>query len=113
MSAPTASSSSQPPTPQILLLGLRRSGKTSLLSVLHKRLAPEETLFLDNTTRATPTHLDIWKGVTIWDGINLTGLLTERGEGMVGGGTKLAWREVSGVVWVVDTQVSRHTLIEG
>jgi hypothetical protein len=37
--------------PRIILMGLRRSGKTSISSVVFAKLSPSESLFLESTTR--------------------------------------------------------------
>lgn len=37
--------------PKIILMGLRRSGKTSISSVVFAKLSPSESLFLESTTR--------------------------------------------------------------
>ena len=52
--------------PRILLVGKRRSGKTSIAGVLFKRISPHETLFLHSTTyiehhQGSNIHLYIYK----------------------------------------------------
>ncbi|KAL1856237.1 GTP-binding protein gtr2 [Paecilomyces lecythidis] len=37
--------------PRLLLMGLRRSGKSSISSVVFHKMPPTETLFLESTTR--------------------------------------------------------------
>lgn len=37
--------------PRLLLMGLRRSGKSSIASVVFHKMPPNETLFLESTTR--------------------------------------------------------------
>uniref|UniRef100_A0A6U4EMY4 Uncharacterized protein n=1 Tax=Phaeomonas parva TaxID=124430 RepID=A0A6U4EMY4_9STRA len=37
------------PSPKILLMGSRRSGKSSIYRVLFSKMSPHETLFLDST----------------------------------------------------------------
>lgn len=37
--------------PKILLMGLRRSGKSSILKVVFHKMSPNETLFLESTTK--------------------------------------------------------------
>lgn len=41
--------------PRILIMGLRRSGKTSIKNVVFHKMEPQETLFLESTTK---THLE-------------------------------------------------------
>ncbi|KAI0983238.1 hypothetical protein GJ496_010178 [Pomphorhynchus laevis] len=45
----THSNSSESGKPQILLMGLRGSGKSSIIKVVFHQMAPHETLFLENT----------------------------------------------------------------
>ncbi|KAH9945044.1 Gtr1/RagA G protein conserved region-domain-containing protein [Epithele typhae] len=52
---------------KILLLGMRRSGKTSIQQVLFDDLAPRETLFLETTTQITKHHFDTVIPLEIWD----------------------------------------------
>lgn len=68
------SSTSTPITPRrtiprqsILLLGLRRSGKTSILKVVHGRLSPNDTLFLDSTTKPNHKLVDCFNPIRFWD----------------------------------------------
>ncbi|KAJ1497953.1 hypothetical protein HMI54_013159, partial [Coelomomyces lativittatus] len=37
--------------PRVLLMGLRRSGKTSIKKVVFQKMAPNETIFLESTTK--------------------------------------------------------------
>ncbi|KAI9137018.1 Gtr1/RagA G protein conserved region-domain-containing protein [Paraphysoderma sedebokerense] len=39
------------PLPRVLLMGLRRSGKTSIQKVVFHKMSPNETLFLESTTK--------------------------------------------------------------
>ncbi|KAG6329377.1 hypothetical protein ID866_9711, partial [Astraeus odoratus] len=52
---------------KILLLGTRRSGKTSLLQVLFKDLAPKQTFYLEPTMRVTKHTFDTIIPLEIWD----------------------------------------------
>lgn len=42
--------------PRILLIGLRRSGKTSIQRVIFTKMQPAQTQFLESTTRVTSSH---------------------------------------------------------
>ena len=94
--------------PQILLMGMRRSGKTSLLQVLHHHLPPNDTLYLDSTLRPYPTTLRPWSPVTIWDGITPQAPLSHAArDGNVipdVPGGPLPWSSVKAVIWVIDAQ---------
>ncbi|KAI0787483.1 Gtr1/RagA G protein conserved region-domain-containing protein [Fomes fomentarius] len=52
---------------KILLLGMRRSGKTSIQQVLFNNFAPRETLYLETTTQVTKHHFDTVIPLEIWD----------------------------------------------
>lgn len=44
--------------PRILLMGLRRSGKSSILKVLFQKMSPQETLFLESTNKIVKSDID-------------------------------------------------------
>ncbi|PWN29490.1 hypothetical protein BDZ90DRAFT_230360 [Jaminaea rosea] len=100
------------PHPQILLMGMRRSGKTSLLQVLHHHLPPNDTLYLDSTLRPYATTLRPWSPVTIWDGITPQAPLTHAAKdgnvlpdvSLPNGGGPLSWNSISSIIWVLDAQ---------
>ncbi|KAI6024829.1 Gtr1/RagA G protein conserved region-domain-containing protein [Pisolithus microcarpus] len=52
---------------KILLLGTRRSGKTSILQVLFKDLPPKQTFYLEPTMRVTRHTFDTIIPLEIWD----------------------------------------------
>ncbi|KIM84234.1 hypothetical protein PILCRDRAFT_818570 [Piloderma croceum F 1598] len=52
---------------KILLLGLRRAGKTSILNVLFNKLPPKQTFFLETTIRITKHTFDTVIPLEIWD----------------------------------------------
>ncbi|KAI0331844.1 hypothetical protein GY45DRAFT_547856 [Cubamyces sp. BRFM 1775] len=52
---------------KILLLGMRRSGKTSIRQVLFNNLSPRETLYLETTTHLTKQPFDTIIPLEIWD----------------------------------------------
>ncbi|OCH86611.1 hypothetical protein OBBRIDRAFT_697804, partial [Obba rivulosa] len=52
---------------KILLLGLRRSGKTSIEQVLFHDLQPKQTFYLERTTRVTKRPYDTVIPLEIWD----------------------------------------------
>ena len=39
--------------PSIILMGLKRSGKTSIRKVVFQKMSPNETLFVESTVRVT------------------------------------------------------------
>lgn len=58
--------------PRILLMGKRRSGKTSIAGVLFKRISPHETLFLHPTSYIEHHQVTTNRFVT-FDVLDLTG----------------------------------------
>eukprot|EP01095_Lingulamoeba_sp_RSL-Kostka_P017141 TRINITY_DN871_c9_g1_i1.p1 TRINITY_DN871_c9_g1~~TRINITY_DN871_c9_g1_i1.p1 ORF type:complete len:347 (-),score=112.45 TRINITY_DN871_c9_g1_i1:327-1367(-) len=72
----SSSSSSNPPSiveqegkPQILLMGLRKSGKSSIQKVVFHKMAPNETFFLESTSKITKNDISNSSFVQfhIWD----------------------------------------------
>ncbi|KZZ94028.1 Gtr1/RagA GTP-binding family protein [Ascosphaera apis ARSEF 7405] len=53
--------------PRLLLMGLRRSGKSSIASVVFHKLPPQETLFLESTTRIQKDSIRSFMDFQIWD----------------------------------------------
>ncbi|KAF9818581.1 hypothetical protein IEO21_02686 [Rhodonia placenta] len=52
---------------KILLLGQRRTGKTSILDVLFNDCGPKDTLYIERTTRVTKHTYDTVIPIEIWD----------------------------------------------
>ncbi|KAG6845477.1 hypothetical protein H0H87_008837 [Tephrocybe sp. NHM501043] len=52
---------------KVLLLGLRRAGKTSISQVLFNHLAPKQTFYLETTMRITKHPFDSVIPLEIWD----------------------------------------------
>ncbi|PWN37955.1 uncharacterized protein FA14DRAFT_142678 [Meira miltonrushii] len=61
-------SKSQTLIENILILGLRRSGKSSIVEVVYKSLPPDDSLFLESTLKCTPFDVNTIQPVRIWDG---------------------------------------------
>lgn len=55
--------------PRILLMGLRRSGKSSIQKVVFHKMSPNETLFLESTNKIVKDDINNSSFVqfTIWD----------------------------------------------
>lgn len=113
--AGTSSSSSPLPPQNILLLGLRRSGKSSLLSVVYKALPPHETLFLDSTLRSHSLDVCAWEPVRFWDGPGLSASAAEAPAGAAAAAAQekgkatgtagaLDWTQLGAVIFVIDAQ---------
>ena len=58
-----------PPLPRVVLMGLRRSGKTSIQKVVFERTPPHETTFLQSTAKIQRTRVETSPFVQfqIWD----------------------------------------------
>eukprot|EP01028_Stygiella_incarcerata_P004824 TRINITY_DN2096_c0_g1_i1.p1 TRINITY_DN2096_c0_g1~~TRINITY_DN2096_c0_g1_i1.p1 ORF type:complete len:346 (-),score=81.05 TRINITY_DN2096_c0_g1_i1:259-1296(-) len=55
--------------PRILLMGLRRSGKSSIVKVVFQKMSPHETLFLESTSRIVRSDVanNSYVQFQIWD----------------------------------------------
>ena len=55
--------------PRILIMGLRRSGKSSIQKVVFQKMSPNETLFLESTTRVLKNEINnsCFVKFQIWD----------------------------------------------
>lgn len=53
--------------PRLLLMGLRRSGKSSIESVVFHKMPPNETLFLESTTRIQKESIHSFMDFQVWD----------------------------------------------
>lgn len=115
MTVPQATSSPSHTDPQILLLGLRRSGKSSLLQVLYNHLPPNDTLFLESTLKPYAVQLDLWGTCTVWDGISVSTILQTAGKDhgqVVTGVPGLNWTAVKSIIWVLDAQVRQGSVAQ-
>lgn len=61
--------SSEDSKPRILLMGLRRSGKSSIQKVVFHKMSPNETLFLESTSKIVKDDINNSSFVqfSIWD----------------------------------------------
>ncbi|EEH50522.2 hypothetical protein PABG_12271 [Paracoccidioides brasiliensis Pb03] len=53
--------------PRLLLMGLRRSGKSSISSVVFHKMPATETLFLESTTRIQKDSIHSFMDFQVWD----------------------------------------------
>ncbi|KAJ1547324.1 hypothetical protein HK096_003401 [Nowakowskiella sp. JEL0078] len=53
--------------PKLLLMGLRRSGKSSILNVVFHKLPPMDTLFLESTNKVSKLEISSFCDFEIWD----------------------------------------------
>ncbi|KAJ3412348.1 hypothetical protein HDV05_000945 [Chytridiales sp. JEL 0842] len=66
-SPPSSSSTTSPEKPRLLLMGLRRCGKSSIQNVVFHKMSPNETLFLESTTRVGKDDVISFVDFEIWD----------------------------------------------
>ncbi|CAA20709.1 GTP-binding protein gtr2 [Schizosaccharomyces pombe] len=52
---------------KIILMGLRRSGKSSIQKVVFYKMPPNETLFLESTSKLTQDHISSFIDFSVWD----------------------------------------------
>ena len=57
----------QPHRPRLLLLGNRRSGKSSIQRVVFHKMPPHETLFLESTSKVSTDTINSFIDFQVWD----------------------------------------------
>ncbi|KKA30090.1 hypothetical protein TD95_004570 [Thielaviopsis punctulata] len=85
--------------PRLLLMGQQRSGKSSIASVVFHRLAPQETLFLESTTRIQNDQMTSFMDFQVWDFPGQIDFLDDPSldkEAIFG--------ELGALIWVIDAQ---------
>lgn len=125
----------------ILILGLRRSGKSSIVEVVYKSLPPDDSLFLESTLKCTPFVVNTIQPVRIWDGTGnaessaLTAQQSQgahgrssksagngqsdgsttgnvKGKHAWGTGGQLFWVDTAAVIFVIDSQDDFYDAID-
>ncbi|KAH6661383.1 Gtr1/RagA G domain-containing protein [Truncatella angustata] len=85
--------------PRLLLMGQRRSGKSSISSVVFHKLPPSETLFLESTARIQKDSMASFMDFQVWDfpgQIDIFENPTFDIDAMFG--------EIGALIWVIDAQ---------
>ncbi|KAI1106261.1 GTP-binding protein GTR2 [Jackrogersella minutella] len=85
--------------PRLLLMGQRRSGKSSISSVVFHKLPPSETLFLESTARIQKDTMPSFMDFQVWDfpgQIDIFDNPTFDIDAMFG--------EIGALIWVIDAQ---------
>ncbi|KAK8058950.1 GTP-binding protein GTR2 [Apiospora phragmitis] len=85
--------------PRLLLMGQRRSGKSSISSVVFHKLPPNETLYLESTARIQKDSMASFMDFQVWDfpgQIDIFDNPTFDIDAMFG--------EIGALIWVIDAQ---------
>jgi Ras-related GTP-binding protein C/D len=94
--------------PRVLLMGLRRSGKTSIQRVVFHKMAPNETIFLESTTKMGVEHVHSFIQFSIADfpgQIEFTDPSTFDLEAIFGEGAVDVTSACGAIIFVIDAQV--------
>ena len=67
MEEDVANNVAQPHRPRLLLLGNRRSGKSSIQRVVFHKMPPHETLFLESTSKISTDTINSFIDFQVWD----------------------------------------------
>ncbi|KAI9726350.1 MAG: hypothetical protein M1828_001624 [Chrysothrix sp. TS-e1954] len=94
-----------PNKPRLVLMGLRRSGKSSISSVVFHKLPPSETLYLEATTKITKDSMHSFMDFDVWD---FPGQVEY--DSIIDFDSILS--EVGALVWVIDAQDEYYDAIE-
>lgn len=106
MQSPTASIATFPAVaapgagrrPRLLLMGQRRSGKSSISSVVFHKMPPTETLFLESTTRIQKDTIHSFMDFQVWDFPGQLDYLDDTFD------FDNIFGELGALIWVIDAQ---------
>ncbi|KIV81420.1 hypothetical protein PV11_03609 [Exophiala sideris] len=84
--------------PRLLLMGQRRSGKSSITSVVFHKMPPQETLFLESTTRIQKDSMRSFMDFQVWDFPGQLDYFDPTFD------TTEIFSEIGALVWVIDAQ---------
>ncbi|KXX78027.1 GTP-binding protein gtr2 [Madurella mycetomatis] len=87
--------------PRLLLMGQRRSGKSSISSVVFHKLPPSETLFLESTARIQKDSLNSFMEFQVWD---FPGQIDIFDNPNVTFDMDAIFGEIGALIWVIDAQ---------
>ncbi|KAK2590236.1 GTP-binding protein gtr2 [Conoideocrella luteorostrata] len=85
--------------PRLLLMGQRRSGKSSISSVVFHKLPPNETLFLESTARIQKDSMASFMEFQVWDFPGQIDVFDHVNFDM-----EAIFGEVGALIWVIDAQ---------
>ncbi|KAF2104062.1 hypothetical protein NA57DRAFT_29663 [Rhizodiscina lignyota] len=84
--------------PRLLLMGQRRSGKSSISSVVFHKLPPSETLYLETTTRIKKESMHSFMDFQVWDFPGHVDYFDPAFD------TENIFDEIGALIWVIDAQ---------
>ncbi|AEO57765.1 hypothetical protein MYCTH_2079857 [Thermothelomyces thermophilus ATCC 42464] len=87
--------------PRLLLMGQRRSGKSSISSVVFHKLPPSETLFLESTARIQKDSLNSFMEFQVWD---FPGQIDIFDNPNFTFDMDAIFGEIGALIWVIDAQ---------
>lgn len=87
--------------PRLLLMGQRRSGKSSISSVVFHKLPPTETLFLESTARIQKDSLNSFMEFQVWD---FPGQIDIFDNPSFPFDMDAIFGEIGALIWVIDAQ---------
>ncbi|KAM3068864.1 GTP-binding protein gtr2 [Clarireedia jacksonii] len=84
--------------PRLLLMGQRRSGKSSISSVVFHKMPPNETLFLESTARIQKDSMHSFMDFQVWDFPGQVDFLDPQFD------LEAIFGEIGALIWVIDAQ---------
>ncbi|KAK0385749.1 hypothetical protein NLU13_6926 [Sarocladium strictum] len=85
--------------PRLMLMGQRRSGKSSISSVVFHKLPPNETLFLESTARIQKDSMASFMDFQVWDFPGQIDVFENPDFDM-----DAIFGEIGALIWVIDAQ---------
>ncbi|KAK0621323.1 Gtr1/RagA G protein conserved region-domain-containing protein [Bombardia bombarda] len=87
--------------PRLLLMGQRRSGKSSISGVVFQKVSPSETLFLESTARIHKNNLSSFMEFQVWD---FPGQIDVFDNPNFAFDMDAIFGEIGALIWVIDAQ---------
>ncbi|KFY07389.1 hypothetical protein V492_07169, partial [Pseudogymnoascus sp. VKM F-4246] len=84
--------------PRLLLMGQRRSGKSSISSVVFHKMPPNETLFLESTARIHKDSMHSFMDFQVWDFPGQLEFMDPSFD------ADAIFGEIGALIWVIDAQ---------
>ncbi|KAL3419427.1 hypothetical protein PVAG01_09649 [Phlyctema vagabunda] len=84
--------------PRLLLMGQRRSGKSSISSVVFHKMPPNETLFLESTARIQKDSMHSFMDFQVWDFPGQVDFVDPNFD------QDAVFGEIGALIWVIDAQ---------